>query len=194
MFDLVVAVLAGIVLAVPALIIALAIKLDSKGPVLFGQVRVGREGVPFTLLKFRTMRLRDEAGPLITIGDDARVTRVGRALRARRIDEWPQLLNVLAGHMSFVGPRPEVPRYVAEYPAELRAKILSVRPGITDPAALHFRDEHDRLASAVNPEATYLNEILPEKIAMQAAYVASRNFYRDLIVLIRTAGVMVGLR
>jgi lipopolysaccharide/colanic/teichoic acid biosynthesis glycosyltransferase len=190
-FDLMVATLALILLAPLLVLIALAIKLDSPGPVFFRQVRVGRQGREFRIHKFRTM-VADAPGrglPL-TVGDDARITRMGRRLRSTRLDELPQLLDVLAGTMSLVGPRPEVPRYVAQYPAALRERVLAVRPGITDPASLAGLEEATTLAAAADPERTYIEQILPKKLAMQAAYAESATLGRDLGVLVRTLRVL----
>ena len=137
----------------------------------YRQQRVGRHGVPFRIHKFRTMAhdARD-AGPQITVGADARITRVGAVLRRHKLDELPQLIDVLQGTMSLVGPRPEVPRYVALYPPELRARVLSVRPGITDLASIAFRDESELLARAADPEREYLQVVMPRKLALAASY------------------------
>lgn len=188
-FDLVVAAVALAVLALPMLLVALLIRLDSPGPALFRQVRVGQGGRPFEILKFRTMRVRppDEAqGLALTVGDDGRITRIGRRLRACRMDESPQLLNVLAGQMSLVGPRPEVPRYVAHYPHELRERLLALRPGITDPAALAHLDEATRLAQADDPERHYIERILPAKLNASARYAAHASVLSDCRVLAQT--------
>ena len=154
-FDVVVAALGLLLLAPLLLAIGLWIKLDSRGPVFFRQTRIGRFGVPFRIHKFRTMVAEAPAlGPPITAGrHDPRITRAGRVLRAAKLDELPQLLDVLAGTMSLVGPRPEVPRYVALYPQALRERVLSVRPGITDPASIAYRDEAALLAAAAPDEA-----------------------------------------
>jgi lipopolysaccharide/colanic/teichoic acid biosynthesis glycosyltransferase len=186
LFDLVVSTLALLLLAVPMALLALWIKLDSPGPVFFRQQRVGRHGVPFAIHKFRTMRA-DAGGLALTVGDDARITRAGRWLRRTRLDELPQLLDVLAGHMSLVGPRPEVPRYVAHYPPDLRDRALAVRPGITDPASLAHLDEAALLAAAADPEREYIERILPAKVAQAAAYAERATLRSDLTVLARTA-------
>jgi lipopolysaccharide/colanic/teichoic acid biosynthesis glycosyltransferase len=168
------------------LVIAAWIRLDSPGPVFFRQQRVGRHGVPFAIHKFRTMRA-DAGGLPLTVGADARITRAGRWLRRTRLDELPQLLDVLAGHMSLVGPRPEVPRYVALYPPALRDRALAVRPGITDPASLEHLDEAALLAAAADPEREYVERILPRKVAQAAAYAERATLASDLVVLARTA-------
>jgi lipopolysaccharide/colanic/teichoic acid biosynthesis glycosyltransferase len=190
-FDVLVALLGLLVLAVPGLCLALAIKLDSPGPVFFRQERVGRGGRLFRIHKFRTMRVDAERAGQLTVGDDQRITRVGHWLRARRLDELPQLIDVLVGSMSLVGPRPEVPRYVALYPADLRAVVLSVRPGITDPASLAFRNEGEQLAAAADPEREYVEVILPAKLAAAAHYAAQASLLRDVGVLLRTVRVLL---
>ena len=192
LFDLVAAVLGLALLVLPGALVALAIKLDSRGPVFFRQERVGRFGRLFRIHKFRTMRIDAErlGGPL-TVGEDARVTRVGALLRAHRLDELPQLIDVLAGRMSLVGPRPEVPRYVALYPAGLREQVLAVRPGITDPASLAFRAEASQLAAAADPEREYVEVILPRKLALAADYAAHANLWTDLGIVARSLGVLL---
>jgi lipopolysaccharide/colanic/teichoic acid biosynthesis glycosyltransferase len=184
----------GIVLLSPLLLlIALAIKLDSPGPVFYRQQRVGLHGAPFRIHKFRTMAHDPLAsGPQITVGDDPRITRVGGWLRRTRLDELPQFIDVLTGRMSLVGPRPEVPRYVALYPPELRAKVLSVRPGITDAASLAFRDESSLLARAADPEREYVQVVMPQKLALAASYAESASLGLDLKILWRTLRVLLG--
>jgi lipopolysaccharide/colanic/teichoic acid biosynthesis glycosyltransferase len=186
-FDLLLAGL-GIVLLAPLLAaIALWVKLDSAGPVFYRQQRVGRGGVPFYIHKFRSMRVQAEvqgqAAPEVlplTVGDDPRITRAGQFLRRSKLDELPQLFDVLAGSMSLVGPRPEVPRYVALYPAALRDKVLSVRPGITDPASIAYHDESTLLARAADPERTYIDEVMPAKLRCAAQYVDEMSLANDL--------------
>lgn len=186
-FDLLGAGLGLLLLAPLMLAIAAAIKLDSAGPVFFRQQRVGRFGVLFCIHKFRTMVADALAtGPLITIGADARVTRVGRWLRRTRLDELPQLLDVLAGTMSLVGPRPELPQYVAHYPPALREQALSVRPGLTSAAALEFLDEAEQLARAADPEREYIAVMLPRKAQLAADYAAQASLRGDLALLVRT--------
>jgi len=183
--------LAGLLLlALPGALVALAIRLDSPGPVFFRQERVGRHGRPFRIHKFRTMRVDAERAGQLTVGDDQRVTRVGRFLRAHRLDELPQLIDVLRGDMSLVGPRPEVPRYVALYPAGLRERVLAVRPGITDPASLAFRGEAAQLAAAADPEREYVEVILPRKLALAADYADRASLWTDLALIWRTLGVL----
>lgn len=187
LFDLLLAG-AGLLALLPLLlVIALAIKLDSRGPVFYRQVRVGRHGAEFRIHKFRTMTHNPaDRGPQLTVGLDARITRVGAFLRRSKLDELAQLIDVLQGSMSLVGPRPEVPRYVALYPAELRAKVLSVRPGITDFASVEYRDESTLLAASADPERTYREQVLPAKLALQAKYVDAAGVFTDLKLIART--------
>ena len=188
LFDVLVSLVALYVLTLPLLALALWVKLDSPGPVLFRQVRVGRWGNLFHIWKFRTMVADAPArGPAITAAGDPRITRAGRFLRATKLDELPQLVNVLLGEMSLVGPRPEVPQYVALYPPDLREQVLAVRPGITDPVSLAFADEAARLAAAADPEREYREVILPAKLRAAADYAARATLWTDLGVLARTA-------
>lgn len=192
LFDLVVASLLLVILAPLMLLLALAIRVDSPGPVFFRQERVGRHGRRFRIHKFRTMAV-DAAvrGPAVTAGDDARITRVGRWLRHYRLDELPQLIDVLRGRMSLVGPRPELPRFVERYPADLRAAVLAVRPGITDPASIAHLDESALLAGSANPERDYVEKILPPKLRLQASYAESATLCSDIAVLGRTLAALL---
>lgn len=193
LFDLVVSALLLVLLAPLLLAVALWVKWDSPGPVLFRQERVGRHGVPFRIHKFRTMRHAGDAaaGLPLTVGEDPRITRAGRWLRRTRLDELPQLLDVLAGHMSLVGPRPEVPRYVALYPPGLRERALAVRPGLTDPASIAHIDEAALLAAAADPEREYVERILPAKLRQAADYAERATLASDLAVLARTAWALL---
>ena len=191
-FDLLGASLALVLLWPLMLAIAAAIKLDSRGPVLFRQQRVGRHGVPFRIHKFRTMVAdAPQRGLALTVGADVRITRIGHWLRSTRLDELPQLIDVLAGHMSLVGPRPELPQYVAHYPAALRERALSVRPGITDPSSLLYLNEAELLARAADPEREYIEVILPRKLQCAADYAAQANLRSDLSVLLRTLRLLM---
>ncbi|MFT4242737.1 MAG: sugar transferase [Acidovorax sp.] len=190
LFDLAFSALALLLLAPVLLAVALWVACDSPGPVLFRQQRVGRHGKPFCIYKFRTMRAAP-GGPAITVGDDARITRAGRWLRRTKADELPQFFNVLRGDMSVVGPRPEVPRYVALYPEALRDVVLSVRPGITDPASLAFRHESAILGQSRDPEQTYVQDILPAKLRHSADYVRTRSLRGDLIIIARTMATLI---
>jgi lipopolysaccharide/colanic/teichoic acid biosynthesis glycosyltransferase len=177
----------GLLLLAPLLLaVAVWIKIDSPGPALFRQTRVGRFGVPFTIHKFRTMRV--EPGSAITVGADPRITAAGRLLRATKLDELPQLWDVLRGAMSLVGPRPELPHYVDLYPAAMRERVLAVRPGITDPASLAFSDEAELLAVATDPDREYREVILPAKLKLSAEYAARASLITDLGLILRTLG------
>jgi lipopolysaccharide/colanic/teichoic acid biosynthesis glycosyltransferase len=189
LFDLLGAAVALLLLAPLMLGVALWIKLDSPGPVFFRQQRVGRHGVPFSIHKFRTMRA-DAQGLPLTVGTDPRITRAGHWLRRTRLDELPQFIDVLQGTMSLVGPRPEVPRYVALYPPALRDRALAVRPGLTDPASLHFIDEATLLAAAADPEREYVEKILPAKLQRAAEYAEQASLRSDLRVLWQTLRVL----
>ena len=187
MFDVAVAACGLVVLAPLVLALAVWIRLDSPGPALFRQERVGRGGKTFRIHKFRTMRDGPiGTGPAITVGADPRITRAGAFLRRHKLDELPQLIDVLRGDMSVVGPRPEVPRYVATYPPALRIKVLSVRPGITDPASLQFRDESALLARAADPEREYREVVLPQKLRLAADYVDTASLGGDLRLIAAT--------
>lgn len=193
LFDFFFAALGLSLLALPGALVALAIKLDSRGPVFFRQQRVGRGGRLFRIYKFRTMRVDAErVGGQLTVGADPRITRVGRWLRDSKLDELPQFLNVLVGDMSIVGPRPEVPRYVALYPEALKARALSVRPGITDPASLRFAEESTLLAQSPDPERTYVESVMPAKLREAVAYAETATFASDLRLLCRTAALLLG--
>jgi lipopolysaccharide/colanic/teichoic acid biosynthesis glycosyltransferase len=192
-FDLLLAGFGLVLLSPLLLVIAVAIRLDSPGPVFYRQVRIGRHGVPFRIHKFRTMRHdAQHAGPQITVGADARITRVGAFLRRSKLDELAQLVDVLQGTMSMVGPRPEVPRYVALYPAELREVVLSVRPGLTDLASIEFRDEAALLARARDAEREYVEVVMPRKLALAARYVRSASLALDVTILWRTLRLLAG--
>ena len=191
-FDLLASASGLVVLAPLMLLIAVAVKLDSPGPVLFRQERVGRNGRIFRIRKFRTM-VRDapRLGGAITVGRDPRITRVGHVLRRYKLDELPQLIDVLLGDMSLVGPRPEVPKYVALYPPGIRERVLSVRPGLTDNASLAYIDENAQLAGAADPEREYVEKILPEKLRLYVEYVDNRSLALDLSIIGRTAARII---
>ncbi|MDO5698397.1 MAG: sugar transferase [Dermatophilus congolensis] len=179
----------GLVAASPLMaVIALAIAVDSPGPVLFRQERVGLGGIPFMILKFRTMTTAapGERRVAVSATGDARVTRVGKVLRASKLDELPQLVNVLRGDMSLVGPRPEVPEYVQQWAPLHRGVILTMRPGITDPASVEFRNESDLLAAQSDPERYYVEELLPRKTARYVDYVRDASWRTDLRVIADT--------
>lgn len=165
-------------------LIALAIRLESPGPVFFRQERVGRHGIPFRIFKFRTMTLGPPSGAIpLTVAGDQRITRLGGFLRRTKLDELAQLIDVFRGTMSLVGPRPEVPRYVEHYPPQWRARLLSVRPGITDFASVRYRNENELLANASDPEQEYINVVLPSKLRYALQYVDNPSLGSDLHVL-----------
>ncbi len=190
-FDFVAA-LIGFVLLLPLFVlVACGIKLDSEGPVFFRQERVGRHGKLFSIFKFRTMTVNTEKQGQITVGCDARITGIGHVLRRYKIDELPQLINVLSGEMSLVGPRPEVPRYVARYPDNVRDIVLSVPPGITDWASIEYKGENDILGGTNDPERAYIEEILPAKLDYYVRYVQERSFIMDLRIIFATLAAIV---
>lgn len=183
----------GLALLSPVLLAcAAAIKLDSPGPALYRQVRVGRGGREFRIFKLRTMTDgADGRGMQITVGGDARITRVGAVLRKYKLDELAQLLNVLRGEMSFVGPRPEVPRYVRLY-SEAQRKVLLVRPGITDLASIAYRNENDLLARSDDPERTYVEKVMPAKLELNRRYIVEFSLLGDLRLIGRTIRAVAG--
>lgn len=175
-----------IVIAIPSVIIAFLIFIDSKGGVFYIQQRVGKNSLPFGILKFRTMKKDAENAGLLTVGSkDDRITRIGYFLRKYKLDELPQLLNVLIGDMSIVGPRPEVPKYVALYSDEQK-RILTVKPGLSDLASLEFMDENDLLAKSANPEKTYIDIIMPAKLSLGLKYIDNQSFIDDVIIIAKT--------
>lgn len=185
-FDLFFAFL-GIMLLLPIyLLIAIFIKLDSKGEVLYKQERIGKDGIPFYVLKFRTMVPDAFSKGALTVGSrDPRVTGVGFYLRKYKLDELPQLFNVLFGEMSFVGPRPEVKKYTDLY-NENQKVVLSVKPGITDYASIKYRNENDLLAQSSDPEKLYIEEIMPEKLNLNLKYINDNNVFKDIKIIINT--------
>ena len=183
----------GLILLAPIFVLsALWIMIDSKGPIFFRQERVGFQGINFRIHKFRTMVLNAEKkGKQITVGADPRITTVGGFLRKYKLDELPQLIDVLVGNMSLVGPRPEVPKYIDRYSDDEKHDVLSVKPGITDNASIEFRDESELLASSKDPEATYINEVLPKKIALYRKYVKERSFFGDVVIIFKTIFLII---
>lgn len=193
-FEVSVTAVVTVLLSPLLLVVAVAVRLSSRGPVLYRQVRVGRGGRPFTLLKFRTMHVgADRASRLTLGGHDPRTTSVGRVLRRTKMDELPQLWNVLRGDMALVGPRPDVPEYVDPSVPD-QAVVLRHRPGLTDPASLAFRHEADLLATAPDPDAFYRDQVLPTKLRLSASYLEHRSLRGDLGVLVRTVAVLAGVR
>jgi len=177
----------GLLFSLPVfLLISVAIKLDSRGKIFFLQKRVGMGGKEFNLIKFRTMVVDADKSHLITVGvRDPRITRIGYFLRKIKMDELPQLINVLKGEMSIVGPRPEVKKYVDMYTEEQK-RILSVKPGITSPASIEYINENEILGKSVDPEYTYIHEIMPKKLLRDLDYVNTRTFGRDIVIIFRT--------
>jgi lipopolysaccharide/colanic/teichoic acid biosynthesis glycosyltransferase len=190
--DVSVSLAALLVLSPLLALIAVAIKLDSRGPVLFRQERVGRGMRRFRVFKFRTMRHEPNNGMLVTVAGDDRITRIGRFLRKSKLDEFPQFLNVLIGDMSLVGPRPEVPKYVELFAKDYEI-VLGVRPGLTDPASFKYRNEGALLQRAADPEREYIERILPDKIKLGKAYVAEASLSLDLVLILKTLLEAVGL-
>lgn len=191
LFDVCFSLVVLVCLAPVMLCIVAWVRLDSPGPSLFRQARVGRHGREFLVLKFRTMHASAGEAPQITVGADTRITKAGHVLRGYKLDELPQFINVLLGQMSVVGPRPEVPRYVALYPPDIRRVVLSVRPGITDLASIEFRDENELLAQSVDPERTYIEDILPKKLQLCVEYVAHPGVIQDLRIVLRTIAALI---
>lgn len=192
LFDIV-ASFCGIVILFPLIVIvSILIKLTSKGPVLFKQVRVTKNGRLFKIYKFRTMRENSEGNKQITVGNDSRITGIGHILRKTKLDELPQLFNVLKGEMSLVGPRPEVPKYVELYTEEQR-EILKVSAGITDYASIYFSNESELLGAAENPEEFYIKKIMPYKIELNKKYIKEIGIVTDIKLIILTILKILGL-
>ena len=190
LFDILASLFGILVMAIPMIIISIAIKLDSKGPVFFKQKRVKKNNKDFTILKFRTMVVdAPKLGMAITVGDDSRITKVGKFLRKTKLDEFPQLFNVLVGDMSFVGPRPEVRKYVDMY-SDSDKDILKIRPGITDLASIKYRDESEILDKSDNPEKTYVEEIMPNKIELNKQYIENINLLNDIKIILQTLKIL----
>lgn len=185
-FDITASFFGILFLLIPFAAVAVAVKCSSRGPVFFRQVRVGKNGREFRIYKFRTMVAdAEKKGMQITVGGDSRVTGIGRVLRKTKVDELPQLFNVFAGQMSFVGPRPEVPHYVDMY-SDYQKNVLRIKPGITELASIVYRDENDVLAKSEDPERTYIEEIMPEKIKLNMQYMQKMNVFYDIYLIFRT--------
>lgn len=189
LFDMVCAALGLLVLSPVLLLCALLVGLTSPGGVLFRQERIGRNGVPFTIYKFRSMR-KDNAGLKISTSSDSRITPVGRVLRKTKLDELPQLWNVLKGDMSFVGPRPEVREYTDLYTPEQR-QVLLVRPGITGLASIRYRNENDLLSASTDPNRTYIEEVMPAKLALDLEYIPRACVSYDVRLILETLVTVV---
>lgn len=183
-FDIISSLL-GLILLIPIfIVVSILIKVDSRGPIFFSQERIGKDFKPFRIFKFRTM-IQTNNGPLITTTNDLRITRIGKYLRRYKIDELPQLFNVLKGDMSLVGPRPEVKRYVDLFESDYR-KILTIRPGITDPASIRYSNEEALLSQSPEYEKFYIERILPEKLSLSIEYVKNNNIITDIIIILKT--------
>lgn len=190
-FDIVASGLGLLAFSPIFIILAIWIKLDSKGPIFYRQVRVGRHNKDFRIFKFRSMRVGSDKGSLVTIGGrDPRITRSGYFIRKFKLDELPQLINVFIGDMSLVGPRPEVRHYV-DYWTEEQMHVLDVRPGITDPASIKFRNENELLETAENPEKYYIEVIMQEKIKLYLEYVEKTSFWYDIKLIFKTFWVII---
>ena len=191
LFDILLSGLGLVIISPLLLIVAIWIKLDSPGPIFYRQVRVGRYNKDFGIFKFRSMRIGSDKGSLVTIGGrDPRITRSGYFIRKFKIDELPQLINVLVGDMSLVGPRPEVRHYV-NYWTEEQMHVLDVRPGITDPASIKFRNENELLAQAEDPEKYYIEVIMQEKIKLYLDYVKKNSLWYDIKLIFQTFWVII---
>ena len=186
LFDIIFSLIGLIILAPILILIAICIKVDSKGPVFFRQLRVGRYNTDFKIFKFRTMKIDSDQLGLLTLGDkDPRITKVGYFLRKYKFDEFPQLINVLLGNMSFVGPRPEVRKYVNLY-SEDDLLILNALPGITDYASIKYRNEAEIIRQATDAEKAYIEDIMPEKIKLNKKYIDNNNILTDIKIIIKT--------
>lgn len=194
LFDLVVSFLGLLLLAPLLFVVAFLIKLDSPGSVFYRQERIGKRFRPFYIYKFRTMvQGAQQKGRPITVGADPRITRMGHFLRKSKIDELPQLINVLRGDMSFVGPRPEVGRYVQLFRQDYE-EILKIRPGITDLASLRYQDEAELLTQSENPEEAYVRQILPDKVRLAKVYLKQSSLFLDLTLILKTVPKLFGVR
>ena len=185
-FDIFFSFFGLIILSPLFLLIFVLVKTDSKGPVIYKQTRVGKNGKDFAVLKFRSMKQDSDSKGLLTVGGkDPRITKTGYFIRKYKLDELPQLINVLKGDMSFVGPRPEVRKYVLLY-NEIQKKVLNVKPGITDVASIKYRNENELLEGSDDPESFYIKEIMPVKLKMNLEYINDRSFFKDIKVIFNT--------
>ena len=190
-FDLLFSFLGLVILSPFLLVIAILIVIDSKGDIFYLQQRVGKDNKDFNIFKFRTMRPNSDKQGLLTVGaKDSRITKIGVFLRKYKIDELPQLINVLIGNMSFVGPRPEVRKYVDLYNSEQK-KVLTVKPGITDYASIEYSNENELLASSENPEKTYIEEIMPAKLELNLKYIKEASLLTDIKIIFKTFAKIV---
>lgn len=191
LFDIIFSLIGLVFLAPFLILITIIIKADSKGPVFYIQKRVGKGNKDFRLFKFRSMRIDSDISGLLTVGNkDPRITSSGYYLRKYKLDEIPQLYNVFKGEMSFVGPRPEVRKYVELY-NEYQMKVLEVKPGITDLASIKYRNENELLADSDDPEGLYTNEIMPDKIKINLEYISDRSLLKDIRIIIKTLKAVI---
>jgi lipopolysaccharide/colanic/teichoic acid biosynthesis glycosyltransferase len=186
-FDICSALFALVLFSPMIIIISIWIALDSRGGIFYRQIRVGKNQKEFGLFKFRSMRPNSDQAGQITIGNDSRVTTVGRFIRRFKIDEVPQLINIIKGDMSVVGPRPEVPKYVKMY-SEEQLKVLCVLPGLTDYASIEYLDEQKILGASEDPDKAYIEEVMPAKLKLNLKYIADRGFWLDIKLIFRTIG------
>ena len=192
-FDIIASGIGLLLLSPLFVVLAIWIKLDSEGPVFYRQVRVGKNNKDFKSFKFRSMRVNSDKGSLVTIGEDPRITRSGRFIRKMKLDELPQLINVLIGDMSLVGPRPEVRHYV-DYWTPQQMTVLCVRPGITDPASIKFRNENELMGKTDDPERFYIETVMQEKLEMYLKYVSHHSLMGDLGLIFRTIAAIILVR
>ena len=192
-FDIIASGIGLLLLSPLFVVLAIWIKLDSEGPVFYRQVRVGKNNKDFKIFKFRSMRVNSDKGSLVTIGEDPRITRSGRFIRKMKLDELPQLINVLIGDMSLVGPRPEVRHYV-DYWTPQQMTVLCVRPGITDPASIKFRNENELMGKTDDPERFYIETVMQEKLEMYLKYVSHHSLMGDLGLIFRTIAAIILVR
>ena len=192
-FDVIASGIGLLLLSPLFMLLAIWIKLDSEGPVFYRQVRVGKNNKDFRIYKFRSMRVNADKGSLVTIGDDPRITRSGRFIRKMKLDELPQLINVLIGDMSLVGPRPEVRHYV-DYWTPQQMTVLCVRPGITDPASIKFRNENELMGKTDDPERFYIETLMQEKLEMYLKYVSHHSLMGDLGLIFKTIAAVILVR
>ena len=193
LFDLLFSIVVLILFIPLGIILSLCIIIDSRGGVFYKQERVGLNGAVFTILKFRSMFVKTDSNSSLTVGNDRRITRMGRLIRKLKLDEFPQFLNVIAGQMSVVGPRPEVKEFVDLY-SDSQREILRVKPGITDEASLAYFDENNMLLNSSNPKLTYIEEIMPRKIEINLKYISEKSWYSDGIVILKTILRVLGIR
>ena len=193
LFDLLFSIVVLILFIPLGIILSLCIIIDSRGGVFYKQERVGLNGAVFTIFKFRSMFVKTDSNSSLTVANDRRITRMGKLLRKFKLDEFPQFLNVIAGQMSVVGPRPEVKEFVDLY-SDSQREILRVKPGITDEASLAYFDENNMLSNSSNPKLTYIEEIMPHKIEINLKYISEKSWYSDGIVILKTFSKILRLR